>query len=112
MVNCAEQSPRICADGTIRWYEGDTFDLEFDLTFSDESGIEIPVESTDVISIYFRDRFRNIVHEASVVGNTILIINIDEEATKNFKLGEYTYCVKRNAQYITTVMRNNRVVIE
>ena len=112
MLKCAEQSPRICDDGTIRWYEGDTFNLEFDLTFTDEAGNELPVEANDKVSICFKNIANEIVYEYEVIGTNILNININEEVTKKFKIGDYRYCVRRNAQYITTVIHKNKVVVE
>lgn len=112
MIKCAEQSPRICNDGTIRWYEGDTFSLEFDLIFTDDNGEEVPTQETDEITICFRDKLERIIYETSVVGTTILNVIIDEETTKKFKRGTYKYCVRRKSDYITTIMRMNEVVIE
>lgn len=112
MVKCAEQSPRICEKGIIHWYEGDTFELNFELTFTDDSGGVIPTLETDVISICFRDRYENVVYETTVIGKNVLPICVDEEITKLFKKGEYHYCVKRNSQFITTIMKENPVLVE
>lgn len=112
MIKCAEKSPRICKDGSIRWYAGDTFILHFNLEFSDDDGNNVPTNSSDEITICFRDALNNVVHEEKVVGTNVLTLNIDEETTKSFKQGEYHYCVRRNADFITTLMRKNKVVVE
>ena len=112
MVKCAEQSPRICEQGTIWWYEGDTFKLNFELTFTNDSGEVIPIKENDKISIYFKDMYNKVIYETEIIGTNVLPICIDEEITKLFKKGKYTYCVKRNAQFITTLMHENRVVVE
>ena len=111
-VKCAEVSPRICNDGSIRWYEGDTFILEFNLTFRDSSDNVLETTEKDEISIVFNDKYSNVVWETKVIGTNILPIHVDEEVTKLFKVGKYTYCVKRNADFITTLMKNNMVVVE
>lgn len=111
-VKCAEQSPRICEDGSIRWYEGDTFTLEFDLNFTDEQGNVVEVLPDDEIAICFRNKYGEILYETKVVGTSTLTININEEISNKFKEGSYTYCVRRNSIYITTLMRNNKVVVE
>lgn len=113
MIKCAEKSPRICNDGSIRWYEGDTFELEFNLNFTDDNGDPVPTAADDKIEICIRDKISNkSVYETAVVGTNKLIISIDENATKNFTVGEYYYCVKRNSNYITTIMRKNKIVVE
>ena len=112
MVKCAEQSPRICEDGIIRWYEGDTFELEFELTFTDDNDNPITIQPGDKIAICFTDQYQNIIHTIETVGTNILKVAIDNEATKKFKKGKYNYCVRRIANYTTTIMRLNKVVVE
>lgn len=113
MIKCAEQSPRICKDGSIRWYEGDTFELEFELEFTDENDNPIEALPNDQITICFRNKINlDIVYETNVIGTNKLKVCIDDEATKKFKVGEYYYCVRRNSKFITTLMRNNTIVVE
>lgn len=113
MIKCAEKSPRICDDGSIRWYVGDTFELELDFTFTDDNDDVVPVTSTDRIEICIRSSVtNNIIYENSVVGTNKLIININEDVAKNFVAGEYYYNVKRNSNYITTIMKKNKMVVE
>lgn len=111
MIKCANKSPRICGDSSIRWYEGDTFELNFEMTFTDDEGNEIPTDSDTTITICFRKN-NVLVHEVSVVGNNLVNVVIDKEITKKFKRGVYTYCVRRNGNYITTVIHHNKVVVE
>lgn len=112
MIKCAEQSPRICSDGSIRWYEGDTFELEFNFTFKDENGFNVEVLPNDEISICFRDICNDVIYETSVIGTTTLTVVIDSETSSKFKVGRYKYCVKRISNFVTTVMRKNEVVVE
>lgn len=112
MIKCAEKSPRICDKGIIHWYEGDTFELDFELTFTDDTGEIIPIKETDEISICFRDRYKNIIYETKVIGTNTLPICINKEITKLFKAGKYSYCVRRNSEFITTIMKENIVLVE
>ena len=113
MLKCAEQSPRVCSDGSIRWYEGDTFCLDFELTFTDELDNELEATPNDKISICFTEGlYGRVIFTAEAVGTNTLTVNIDEETTKLFKAGVYKYCVRRESIYTTTVMRYNKVVVE
>lgn len=112
MIKCAEQSPRICEDGSIRWYEGDTFKLLFELEFTDDGGNVIETLPTDKISICFNDEHNRKIYEYEVAGTNIIEVNIDSETTKKFKEGNYFYSVKRNSNYITTIIRDNKIVVE
>lgn len=111
-IKCAKKSPRICDDGSIRWYEGDTFVINFALTFKDDADNILPVEASDEISICFNDIRGNVVYEKSVKGTNVLTIEMNEDITKLFTTGSYYYCVKRNADFITTLMKHNMVVVE
>jgi hypothetical protein len=112
MIKCAERSPRIEEDGSIRWYEGDTFMLEFMFKFSNEDGTEIPAKSTDVIEFDFINYAGQSVHNCIFEGTNSVIINMDEITTKKFKRGTYRYNVRRNSKFITTIMDKNKVVVE
>ena len=112
MIKCAEQSPRVCNDGSIRWYEGDTFIIEFDFTFTDDYGAIYEIKPTDKVEICFTDLQGNILYETEAVGTSALEVVITDEVTKLFKKGKYNYCVRRVANWRTTVMRFNRVVVE
>lgn len=113
MVKIAEPSPRICEDGTIRWYAGDTFEIEFDLSFVDENDEPIAVQESDEISIcFFQNKGLSKIYEKKVVGTSKLIFAVDEELTKKFPSGEYFYNVRRNSVYITTIMKRNRILVD
>ena len=112
MVKCAKQSPRICDEGIIHWYEGDTFILTFELTFTNESGDIIETNEKDRITICFNDSTGKLIYKTEVTGTTTLDVVINEEVTKRFKAGKYSYCVKRCSDFITTIMKMNEVLVE
>lgn len=111
-LKCAAQSPRICDDGSIRWYEGDTFSLVFAFTFTDEFDKPIEIQPTDKITVCFRDKLKRIIQEFEVVGTSTIEMKFTKEITDKFKIGKYTYCARFNGSDIRTVMRNNSVVVE
>jgi hypothetical protein len=113
VIKVAQPSPRVCEDGTIRWYAGDTFEIEFDLSFVDDFGEHVDILPTDEISIcIFQNKGMSPIYETSVIGESKLIFAVDEELTKQFPSGEYFYNVRRNSVYITTIMKRNRMVVE
>ena len=112
MLKCAKNSPRVCEDGSIRWYAGDTFNLEFDITFTDDDDNILEIKPTDKITICFRDAYGKLVFESETVGTNILNVNIDAETTQKFKQGIYTCCIRLCSNFVTTVIRKNKVVVE
>lgn len=109
---CAKQSPRECPDGTIRWYEGDTFELIFEINILDENNLPIPIGATDTIEVCFRDKHDTIVHKFTETGSNVITMQFIEEISKKFKTGEYNYCTRFRGDYIKTIMHNNKVVVE
>lgn len=109
---CAEQSPRECPDGSIRWYEGDTFELIFEINILDENNLPIPITSTDTIEVSFRDKHNTIIHKFIETGSNVITMGFTEEISKKFKVGEYRYCTRYRGDYIKTIMRKNKVVVE
>ena len=110
MIKQAEQSPRI-ENGVIRWYYGDTFKLELELEFTNDNGDIVNIQPTDEISISFKNHRDTVIYENTFNTNTITL-DMTEELSQKFKVGEYYYTVKLNSEYITTLMKNNKVVVE
>ena len=111
-VKVAEQSPRICKDGSIRWYAGDTFVLTLVFNITDESGNPMDVSDDDSILVYFQD-YRSVpVVSFTSNGSTTIDINMDKEKTKHMKEGLYTLHAKFNGKFVTTLLHNNKVVVE
>ena len=111
-MKVAEQSPRICKDGSIRWYAGDTFVLTLAFNITDESGNPMEVSENDSILVYFQD-YRSVpVVSFTSNGSTTIDINMDKEKTKHMKEGLYTIHAKFNGKFVTTLLHNNKVVVE
>ncbi len=111
-IPCANLSPRICEDGSIRWYEGDTFTLIFTFNLTNEYDEEVDVQPTDKLTVCFRDKLKNIICEFEAKGTNTLEMVFTKEKSDLFKIGNYTYCVRFNGSEIRTLMRNNLVVVE
>lgn len=111
-MKCAEQSPRLCKDGTIRWYYGDTFPLIFIFEFTNEDEEPIEIQASDTIEICFRDKQNTPIHKFTSTGTPSVEMEFTEEISRKFKAGEYTYCTKFRGEYIRTVQHRNRVVVE
>ena len=111
-MHVAEQSPRICKDGTLRWYAGDTFLITFDFHLTDAAGQPIEIEETDVADVSFRNFRNEVLARYIATGSTSVEVEIDSETTKKFKEGVYMIDARFNGEYVTTIMRNNKVVVE
>ena len=111
-LQCAKQSPRECEDGSIRWYEGDTFDLVFEFNIQDENDRPITMGATDSIEVCFKDKNGTIIHEFVGIGSNTVTMQFTEEISNKFKVGEYKYRARFRGEYIRTLMRKNKVVVE
>lgn len=111
-MNPAKQSPRMESDGTLRWYAGDTFSLTFNFTLKDGSGNPISVNPSDKINIKFSDFNGNLVHEFESTGTASPTIVVTDEISAKFPEGVYSILVKFNATNVTTLLKNNKVVVE
>lgn len=107
----AKQSPRIENDGSLRWYEGDTFSLTFNFILKDSSGSVISLKPTDKISIQFK-KFNNVVHEFESTGTAAPTIVFSEEISQKFKEGTYRLEARFNSENVTTLLKGNMVVVE
>lgn len=108
----AEQSPRECKDGSIRWYYGDTFQLTFEMEFTNENDEPIEIQPTDVIEVCFRDKHDTPIQKFTAIGTPSITMDFTEDISRKFKVGEYTYCTRFKGEYIKTLMRKNKVVVE
>ena len=108
----AEQSPRLVKDGSLRWYYGDTFILTFVFTLKDVDGNIIAAKPTDEIEVVFKD-FRNVtIARFTSKGTNKIDMNIDKETSNRFIEGAYTITTRFNGGFVTTLLKNNKVVVE
>lgn len=98
---------------TLFIYEGDTFDMELNLNLT-ESGSPFDISEDDVITF----EFKNVVTNEEVasksftnITGTKLIFNWDSEFTKKFPKGRYTYRMRFNSDYVTTIVADNYVMV-
>ncbi len=111
-MKVAEQSPRIAKDGSIRWYYGDTFILTFVFHLKDTCGREIVVGPTDKIEIYLKDYRNEVMAGFNVVGQNQIDMNVNEAISTRLIEGVYTLNARFNGTFITTLLKNNKVVVE
>lgn len=111
-MNPAKQSPRMEQDGTLRWYASDTFSLTFNFTLKDAGGNPISAGPTDTITVTFKNKKLETVHEFTTTGASSITMNFTDAITAKFPEGVYSILVKFNADYVTTLLKNNKVVVE
>ena len=110
----AKLSPRIC-NGVLFWYFGDTFSVMFHLDLENADG-KILLTSSDSVEIIFRDCCENEVLKVTVPGDDIqdnaVPLLIDEETTKKFVAGEYTYDLDLvGTHYRTSIVDKNKAIV-
>ena len=107
----ARMSPRI-VNGVLKWYAGDTFELQVDITLQDQDGEPIAIKDTDTIEFEFFNKKRDPVKKftfTNVVNGSVLLV-FDEEVTELFSAGEYTYDIYYDG-YVRKTLSNDSVAI-
>lgn len=114
-IPAARISPRI-VNGVIYWYEGDTFDLELNLSLTDQNGYEVEIPDDAEILVVFRDEREEIIREFEVSGaeieNGAATIPFDEDMSALFYKGKYSYDVKYRWDRLQTVASDNEIIVE
>lgn len=110
----AKLSPRIC-NGVLLWYAGDTFSVTFHLDLENADG-KILLTSQDSVEIIFRDCCENEVLKVTVPGSDIqdngVPLSMDEETTKKFAAGEYTYDLDLTGpDFKTSIIHRNKAIV-
>lgn len=111
-MRVAEQSPRIAQDGSIRWYHGDTFILTLVFHLKDVDGNPIVATPTDKIEVFFKDYKNEVIAQYQVLGTTTIDMNIDQGTSGRFIEEVYTINARFNGGFVTTLLKNNKVVVE
>lgn len=109
----AEMSPRV-VNGVIRWYVGDTFELQVNLDLKDQDGEEIIIQSGQTVEFRFLDKQLHLVKSFVFdnVENNKVILDFDEDVTALFPKGNYTYDIYYDGAKRTTLADDNKVVVE
>ena len=105
-------SPRF-ENTTLRYYEGDTFRLILPIELT-RDGAPVAISELDTISISFVDQLGNVVVEkryAGIKDNTITI-DWDAEMTAMFHRGTYSYRIRYNGEYVTTIAADCRIYVQ
>lgn len=122
----AKQSPRF-EDGVLRWYDGDTFEIDWEIALSSVDGDgneeDYSFKTGDKLAFEFYNsrlaKVRSVEFDGSkmtVSGGTAKVtLPFGSEDTKLFPVGSYTYCIKaitENGKRVTTIGANNKAVVE
>lgn len=109
------QSPRV-ENGTIKWYEGDAFFLNFSMRYKGgEEEISLGENDKFVINFYQncnRPLWSAEIHE--MVGS-FYPIHIDSRVTRIFGVGKYHYDIelhKNNSETIQTILKCGKIEVE
>lgn len=109
----ARMSPRII-NGVIKWYAGDTFELQVDITLQDQDGEDITIAQGETIEFAFFNRKRELVKSflfEHVEHNCVTLV-FDDEVTALFPAGEYTYDVYYDSTVRRTLSNDSIAIVE
>lgn len=109
----AEPSPRI-VNGVMKWYEFDTFDIQFDLNFKDQDGEKVIIGENDTVIFEFLNCCRDVVKVFTFtnIQNNTVKLDFDADTTALFPAGNYTYDAYYDGAERITLANNNKVVVE
>lgn len=114
LASRTKQSPRF-EENVICFYEGDTFDLELNLEL-ERDGEPIEIQPEDTVTIEFKKDDITKVNpvltlEYTNIQDGKIVVNFDSDTTSKFTRGRYTYKLKFNSEYVTTLIASNRIVV-
>lgn len=122
----AQDSPRLDANGTLCWYEGDAFQITWTSTLTDDIGLGDEGEFFDptdhlIFQFFSEDNTSKPVAKfdfTNIKDNTVLL-NFTPAISKKMPSGNYTYCIKRvtynedgSVDTITTIGAKGKVKVE
>lgn len=112
-IRPARQSPRI-ENRVIQWYEGDEFEIVFELALSDADGEAITLNESDTVTVEVRNQWGGIIKEFifNPVQNNCITLVFDKETTALFAKGSYFYDIRLEGSYRTTIVNDNRMIVE
>lgn len=109
----AQQSPRI-VNGVIKWYQGDTFDLNIYLNMMDQDGMEVIIGGSDTVTVVFKDKTNTEIKTFTFdsISNNTISLDFDSICTALFPKGKYFYDIYYNGTERTTIANDNQVIVE
>lgn len=113
-IPSAKLSPRVECNGTIAWYNLDTFNLDFEIKLITEDGTQIDLEESDLLQIVFYNSSGDTVYTFSFtefVDNTVTL-EFNQEVTALFEKGRYLYKVLHFRDFRRTIAYENVAIVE
>ena len=109
----ARMSPRII-NGALKWYEGDTFNLQVEIDLTDENGDKVEMVAPQTVEFRFHNKRDVLVWAVTFenIENNTVVLNFNKEVTGKFPKGEYNYNVIYNGAYRKTLARMAPVYVE
>lgn len=107
----AKLSPRI-VNGIIFWYEGDTFELNLAIDIKDQDGEPVEITEDSGFELIIKNSRKEQVYTSKENGVPGITFVCDEETTKLFKKGRYTYDINYYGEYRTSIAEDNEIVVE
>lgn len=112
-IPSAAPSPCIVG-GVLKWYAGDTFQLQVDIALRDQNGEAVCISEGQTVTFVFRDETQSVVYEmcfADVTDNSV-VLEFTETVTALFPKGRYTYDVIYRGAVRRTLARNAPITVE
>lgn len=112
-IPSAAPSPRIVG-GVLKWYAGDTFELQVDLELKDENGEAVVIESGQSVEFVFRDRTGKTVYAVGFedIADNRVVVRFDASVSALFPKGRYTYDVVYRGPVRRTLAHGAPVMVE
>lgn len=109
----ARQSPRI-ENGILYFYMGDTFELDLELTLTDQDGEDISIAAASTVKVEFLNRQNQTVKsfEFTDIQNNTVTLCFDAVCSALFSRGEYRYRIYYTAQQRTTLAADDICIVE
>lgn len=92
------------------WYYGDTFDFIISAELVDEDDQLIDIKPTDKLIVEFKNQRNQVIKTFEQEINnayTSIVCHFDEDTSKIFGVGVYSYVIRFRDQYITTIGVDN-----
>lgn len=99
----------------ITFYEGDTFDINFNLDIRDATGRPYVLKPTDIVRLRIRDKGAGkvIIEEAfnNIADNKVKLV-VDQEMSANFSSNRgYEYSLKLESQFVKTIIPVGKIYV-
>ena len=108
----ADRSPDI-ENGVIQFYEGDTFSIAIQIDLEDQFGEPVTLTAEDTVTIEFRDCREEVIWRDTWTGieDNCITLEIDDDSTRLFRAGKYTYDVVLESETRTTLASGNKIIV-